>query len=79
LSAFYPAAVASLPFLLDPSAGRDGDERAIRENQITRQTSCETKGLEEGSIHFKSDPALCVLAPTPASLQQIIRMRLRVF
>jgi hypothetical protein len=33
LSAFYSAAVAPLPFLLDPSAGRDVGARALREKR----------------------------------------------
>jgi hypothetical protein len=49
--------------MLDPSAGRDGDARDPRKkNQVSRQKSCETKGLEQDAIHFKSDPALSVLA-----------------
>jgi hypothetical protein len=31
-------------------------------NQVSRQKSCETKGLEQDSDHFKSDRALSVLA-----------------
>jgi hypothetical protein len=49
--------------LLDPSAGRDVDARDPREkNQVSRQKSCETKGLEQDSIRLKSDRALSVLA-----------------
>jgi hypothetical protein len=34
--------------MLDPSAGRDGDARDPRKkNQVSRQKSCETKGLEQ--------------------------------
>jgi hypothetical protein len=48
LSAFYSAAVAPLSFLLDPSAGRDvGARDARKKNQVSRQMSCETKGLEQ--------------------------------
>jgi hypothetical protein len=43
LSAFYPAAVAPLPFLLDPSAGRDFDARAIREKRTRFRGKSHTK------------------------------------
>jgi hypothetical protein len=62
LSASYPAAVAPLPFLPDPSAGRDGDARAMREKRTRFRGRCETKGLGQGTIRFKSDRALSVLA-----------------
>jgi hypothetical protein len=63
LSAYYSAAIAPLSFLLDPSAGREVGARAMREkNDVSRQKSCETKGLERDSIHSESNRALSVLA-----------------
>jgi hypothetical protein len=51
LSASYPAAVAPLPFLLDPSAGRDGGARAIREKEpgFAAKTA-RNKGLGAGLV-----------------------------
>jgi hypothetical protein len=51
--------------LLEPSAGRDGDERAMREKRtrFRGKSHAKQKGLEQDSIHFKSDPALSVLTP----------------
>jgi hypothetical protein len=62
LSAFYPAAVAPLPLcLILPPAAMAARPRCAKK-EVSRQKSCETKGLEQDSIHLKSDRALRFLA-----------------